>query len=491
MKTQHKMNAWHLPILVISTSLSLVSCSDSENTDPIPANDAPLFIGYWEQTGYGQYVEITPETVLRFEASTDSCIKTHSLQRNKFPGNLNWTITRANQDSFTAYLNEDTSDEVIMDRVIELPASCDNPLNNTPVNVINHLIAMASDYYAFFSDRNIDWDTATNQARAVVHEDTTDQELIAVMAGLLSVLNDGHVFAHFDPIDLLDPVVNYNLLTPFVEANDFRNQLIQEYINTSPAISFDSYELEQTTLFHNVISSYMDNDLIAKGGIQQNTIKWGAIDNSIGYLQVGELDSFDPDHAGDFLSESANPAPHLLALNTVLDDVIADLQHTSAIVLDLRLHSGGTTVLDRTIAQRFIDSPITYGSFSAPGADSIPLVLEPYDGNRLSQPVLIITSGFNASSGEDLIMALKAKNDTTQIGEATRGIFSDQLFLSLPNQWAFSLSNETWLDQDGLGWEAIGLQPDHALDVFATNDRQQGMDSLIELAVSLLVNQTL
>lgn len=485
MNTYHKLNHWQLPLLAIMVPLVLVSCGDTKYTGPIPLADASYYNGYWEQKGYGQYVEITPESITRYEAATDSCIKTHSLQRGEFPGNLNWTITSADDDSFLAYMNNDTSDELNLNRISGLPASCDTPRSNTPSNVVNHLIAMADEYYAFFNERNIDWDAATSQARAAVRDDMTDQELIEVVAGLLSVFNDAHVLGYFNAINLLEPVVDFNYFGVFVEEDNLQAQLIKEYLESLPSISFEAYEAEQTTLYHSIINSYMVNDLEADGGLEQDKIKWGTINPDIGYLQIGELDGLNPDHAGDFLSEAANPAPHLEALNVILDRAITELQQTSAIVLDLRLHSGGTTVLDRGIARRFIEKEINYGSFSAQGGESVPLVLQPYAGSRLAQPIIVITSGFNASSGEDLIMAMKANSNITQIGEQTLGTFSDQLFLSLPNQWAFSLSNEVWLDKDGIGWEGAGLQPDHELDVFAIADRQQGMDTAIERALSL------
>ncbi len=65
-------------------------------------------------------------------------------------------------------------------------------------------------------------------------------------------------------------------------------------------------------------------------------------------------------------------------------------------------------------------------------------------------------------------------------------IFSDQLFLSLPNQWAFTLSNEVWLDANSMSWEAQGLLPDDEFEVYSLNDRQTGTDTAIEKAIGLL-----
>ena len=148
--------------------------------------------------------------------------------------------------------------------------------------------------------------------------------------------------------------------------------------------------------------------------------------------------------------------------------------------------SCGTTTLDRTVAQRFIEQELNYGSYSVQNELAKELLLAPYEGPRFSQQTVVITSNFVQSSGEDMLMALKAEDDIEQVGEATLGTFSDMLFLSLPNQWAFSLSNQVWLDKNGQSWEGIGIQPEHEIDVFPLSDRTNGIDSAIIKSLEIL-----
>lgn len=466
-------------------SSSSVTYPDTPVDPNSPSSDA-LYVGTWQQFGYGLFIDIGTNSVTRYEASAASCLKTHTLTRDEFPANMNWTLTKYDYDSFEAYTNQNTSDVVVLKRIDRLPTSCSTPLSDTPTDVVNHLIAMADEYYAFFDQRDIDWNSIKSQAQAIVHDGMNDEELRTLIGGMLSAFNDAHVIVYFNAIDLLEPEFDFAHIGAFVEQDNFVNRIVNEYSALSSSLSLDDYYIEQITNFFATLDSYMDAPLITRGGVNNDLIQWATINQNIGYIQINELEGFDPPNAGDFVSESANPGPHLAALNIVLDEAVADLQNTSGIILDLRGHSGGTTVLDRAIASRFIDNEFVYGSFYAPGANHVPLILTPHEGSRLSQPLVIITSGFNGSSGEDMIMALKADSDTTQIGEQTLGIFSDQLFLSLPNQWAFTLSNEVWLDANNVSWEAQGLVPDDEFDVYSRTDRQTGTDTAIEKAIALL-----
>ena len=475
------MNKISLTLLSLLFPVFLTGCNNSDKKeDDQPTQSVDQYIGVWEKIGYGEYLDIGDTQVTRYEASNDSCIKTHTFSKTEYLSKLSWTVTGIEDDKFSAFLGTNSNTPFTIDKVTALPPSCETPLTNTPTNVINHLISMADAYYSFFDARNVDWSAVSEQARSAVTDDMSDEQLGGVIFQLLSVLEDAHVITYFNPLDLLAPEIDYNYLYPTYRAKTISNQFAAEYAELQSEQTFEQYTQEQIAIFNNTLLGDVDN-LKSHDG----KIIWGT-KGDIGYIFVSNLDGFDPSNAGDIFSEAVNPTPHVAALNVVLDEVISDLQHTNGIILDLRLHSGGTTEMDRNIAQRFIDQDTHYGSFSAPESESTDLILHPYEGYRFDQQTVMITSELNQSSGEDLIMSLKADNNTIQIGEATQGIFSDMLFLSLPNQWVFSLSNQVWLDKDEISWETKGLQPDHEVTLYPLSDRQQGIDSTINKALSLL-----
>lgn len=474
---------WTSPILVFLLA-TLTACSGSDEKDPNSTLGNIVYDGVWEQLGHGLYVDIDSDTVTRYEASSGSCIKTHSLPRSGFPENFNWTITDFNYDSFEVYSYENEADTSILTKVSGLPTSCTTPVSNTPSNVINHLFSMADDHYAFLDERNIDLHAL--KAEALFNDDMSQQELKEIITDVLSEFNDAHVMLYSDEINPLEPEFNLEHLDAFDLPMNIIYRMYNDYLALAPPISADDYITGQLELYFLILDSYMDAPLVTKGGADNDKVQWATINQNIGYIQIRDLGGFGPNNTGNSISEAQNPQSDLNAFNNVMDEVVEDLQHTSGIILDLRHHTGGTTELDRALASRFFESETTYGSISVPGTSSVTLTISPYNGARLSQPIVVISSGLNSSSAEDLIMALKADSDTIQIGERTHGTLSNQLYLSLPNQWAFTLSNETWLDADGASWEVQGIQPADEFDVYPSSDRQNGINTAIEKALALL-----
>jgi carboxyl-terminal processing protease len=73
-----------------------------------------------------------------------------------------------------------------------------------------------------------------------------------------------------------------------------------------------------------------------------------------------------------------------------------------------------------------------------------------------------------------------------QVGTATRGALSDRLTKVLPDGSDFSLSNEVYLDPDGKLYEAVGIPPHRALDVFPANDLEGGHAQAVGELVRLI-----
>ena len=66
----------------------------------------------------------------------------------------------------------------------------------------------------------------------------------------------------------------------------------------------------------------------------------------------------------------------------------------------------------------------------------------------------------------------------------TAGILSDILGKPLPNGWSVGLSNEVYLDAEGVSFEGAGVTPDSEVPVFSVEAIQAGVDPALDLALS-------
>ena len=111
--------------------------------------------------------------------------------------------------------------------------------------------------------------------------------------------------------------------------------------------------------------------------------------------------------------------------------------------------------------------------------------LEPQADEAYLQPVTLIAGPITASAAEIFTITMQRLPQVTVIGENTVGILSDILGKPLPNGWSVGLSNEVYLDADGVSFEGIGVTPDMQVPVFSVEEVQAGMDPALDLAISL------
>jgi carboxyl-terminal processing protease len=69
---------------------------------------------------------------------------------------------------------------------------------------------------------------------------------------------------------------------------------------------------------------------------------------------------------------------------------------------------------------------------------------------------------------------MRALPNVLHVGETTRGAFSDEINKPLPNGWTLVLSGEDYRDPEGQSWEAKGLPPQVAREVFPADNLSGG-----------------
>jgi C-terminal processing protease CtpA/Prc len=177
---------------------------------------------------------------------------------------------------------------------------------------------------------------------------------------------------------------------------------------------------------------------------QQNCMfrKTEILSDNIGYLK---LDSF-PDTS---VCESTAKA------------AMATLNHTAAIIFDLRDNSGGSPRTVSLIAGYLFDHPeFLYSPRGAPTEES--WTRSPVPGNFLAnKPVYVLTSTSTWSGAEQFSYDLKVLKRATLVGEPTRGGAHAGIFHRIDDHFGMGIPEERAINPFGKAdWEGVGVEPD-------------------------------
>ncbi|MFK7734223.1 MAG: S41 family peptidase [Pseudomonadales bacterium] len=451
--------------------LTLTACnggSSSPQTSPISPPVQSLqskLQGTWEQSGYGEIVVIEGTQATSYQFTRATCVlgEVSSLQ------DISNVELADNENTFV--ISEANSGFVQrFERIDALPDPCITPTGESPTELFEHVWHTFRERYAFFTERNVDWLAQYDAMRDQINDEMTDNELFIALATLILPIDDAHVSLVADEDIAFSPA----------QAKGVFRQLLDEFDNQDQFSDLDQYfdhALSQWT--DNLIDTYLDEEVMAAGGPDNDMLLWGTIGTNIGYLRIDRM-----------LVSEQSVDEQLIELAEVLDEVFTDLADTTAMIVDIRINQGGTDAIGLAIANRFADRErmaVRKFARSANG-DTVAqeVLLQPIDGSAYLQPTVLITSGTTTSAAEVFALAMREIPHVTHIGEPTNGSISDALDKTLPNGWQFSLANEVYSGSDGIAFEAVGIRPDAETAVFDKNLRQIGQDSGLNTALHLL-----
>ncbi len=115
-----------------------------------------------------------------------------------------------------------------------------------------------------------------------------------------------------------------------------------------------------------------------------------------------------------------------------------------------------------------------------------PVFIEPRSSLSFAGPVYVLTSDVTVSAAEVLTLSLRALPNVTHVGSKTHGALSDVLEKKLPNGWRVTLSNEVYLDHEGVSWEGRGIPPEHEWQVFDLTNPFSGHLRSVERIIALI-----
>ncbi|PEQ11946.1 hypothetical protein B2G71_14280 [Novosphingobium sp. PC22D] len=361
------------------------------------------------------------------------------------------------------------------DRLAALPERCSAGRTDDPVANFEAFFRLFQEAYASFDLRGVDWNARYRALRPRVSAGTSASELFALLTEMVAPLNDGHVglsgggrtYLGGGPREVGAIAAREGLLATGGSSSDYFRGFIARFVETRVAPSVGIAPLKH------------DADRI---------VYWGKVAPRIGYVNF--LQMAPPDHAREAVSGSQVVA----ATRLRMDEILADLGDTDALVFDLRFNTGGWENMALTVAGYFTDVPrlafsiepmLEDGSF-APRQD---VMIRPQTGAPYLKPVYLLTSGTTISSGESLVMAMKANPQVLQIGERTAGVLAWNGG-RLPNGWDVGLTSERYFAADGHSYEGSGIPPDVFIPLDVPGGLLTGTRLGVDAAISIQKSQS-
>ena len=140
---------------------------------------------------------------------------------------------------------------------------------------------------------------------------------------------------------------------------------------------------------------------------------------------------------------------------------MADLNHASAIIIDLRDNSGGFPNMVMLIACYLFDHPeYMYSPRGGPVEEL--WTHSPVPGNTLAdKPVYLLTSASTWSGAEQFAYDLKMLKRATLVGETTRGGAHAGVFHRIDDHFGMGIPEQKAVNPFGKAdWEGVGVEPD-------------------------------
>jgi len=186
-----------------------------------------------------------------------------------------------------------------------------------------------------------------------------------------------------------------------------------------------------------------------------------------------------------------------------IDDAVATLEARSraeapsapglgALIIDVRGNGGGDEATARAVAARFVDQERVYalrrfrdgparGALGPPAEARVAPA-----GRRFAGRVVVLTDRGTASAAEDFVLMMRVVPGAVVVGDTTSGTASQPLPRQLPNGWWLRVPASMELTPDGaFVVEGRGLPPDVAAPS-APADVERDLDAPLSAAVALL-----
>ncbi len=292
--------------------------------------------------------------------------------------------------------------------------------------------------YCFFKEKNIDWDEIGKMYREQITPETNSIELFFICAAMLDELKDGHV----------------NL------SSRYNTSYYRKWWSDYPQ-DFSMRTLEEY---------YLEFNWLTTSGIIYKQLP-----GEIAYIYY--------------------PSFSYLISETSLDYILAILQKSRGLIIDIRDNGGGALTNIKTLVGRLINEKMRAGYIlhkTGPGhndfSDPFPIDYEPAPSGRIKWdgPVVLLTNRSCYSAANDFTSVMKQLPNVTVVGAKTGGGGGLPFSSELPNGWAIRFSACPLLNAS-MECTEFGIDPDEGCEVHSPEaDLAAGKDAILDFAINLL-----
>lgn len=426
--------------------------------------------GWWASDGYGMLVEIEGEQLKASEITAISCLPSFSATRQSETADgveatfvmkqppIKILVKPGSSADHKFLLFKGAASSVGFRRIDRRPAVCEKPAGNTPLANFDIFWTTFDEHYPFFAMHGVDWRDVRDTYRPKITDDTTSDELFAILKAMVEPLEDAHIAVQGTSL-----------------GNNFQGKR-KETRRLDSKTNQRIKEIIETNYVHGELATWCNG-----------RVSFAVMPDSIGYLRITGFAGY------------ASPADFdnwTRALDEALDKAFAGADKLQGLIVDVRINHGGSDVLGVAVAARLATQE--YLAFAKKARD------DPGDASRFTAlqempvtvsarphfhvKVVLLTGGNTISAGETFTMALMGRTPAVvRVGENTQGVFSDVLSRKLPNGFRFGLPNEIFVTKHGQSFDGPGIPPHVPVAVFPPEDLEKGRDGCLEKAREILL----
>lgn len=383
-------------------------------------------------------------------------------------------MSKGEANSSVLSVSQTTVVSYTLDKRDALPDSCAQESTNTPTNNFKILWDTFNEHYAFFDERNVDWQEQYAIYSPQIEDSMSLEAWFGVVAEMLEPLHDAHVTLWNKDRGLWQ---NSAILPIFIQ-----NIIDTCSLENNPGVCMQEARTNLDTITYsylNTSKSFLNQQLgfgtiKTKPHVAYFNLKSMEGYNSTPSTQVGGLGILDPE----------DPK----RIDTFMQTWTVENPDITTLIIDLRFNGGGQDENSMTWASWLINEikevmkrKATYDDgFTQPTTITIEPKESAFDGK-----IIILTSKYTVSAAETFLLAMQSYDHVLIIGEKTQGAFSDTLEKSLPNGFQFSLSNEVFSDMNGTVYEAVGIPVDTEMQSYSESELNDNRDLVLEQAILL------
>lgn len=355
--------------------------------------------------------------------------------------------------------------------IILLLTSCGNNLleNNYNNTITGNFHALWNEFdieYGAFNAKKINWDSLKIVYGSSLTDESSENDLYHALCGLISELNDGHVY---------------------LESPQFGLYYSWNRRDNSYYIDVESKTLMQDKRL-TAIKKHLQPGFVSDP-ISGEIHFYGVINfqgNKIGYINIPTFED------GEY--------------NRVfIQNAIDTFNHLDGVVIDLRFNYGGTTENSSHCLNSFacehklyMKSRFRNGPSHSDFTDVYETWVNPHKNCLKNKSIVIIMNRWTTSAAEIFIIGMKSQSSVFTVGDTSHGAFSFVRERILPNGWKYTTCSgvvynpdgSLLVDSKGYYLEGIGIAPDyHVPDYYYKF--LSGNDMTLDTALSKLVRRKL